>query len=235
MKFLAPIPPSVRSAPDLVALRLREAIFTGELRSGEQLPPETELAKGFGIALMTVRAALSGLRDVGLLVTVRGRNGGTFVSEEVGERIAEAARQAPLSKADIRDLTDWRRGVAGEACFLAARRATGGQLQRLEEAATEFDSHGIKFPEVRFADAKYHTLIAEISGSASLARQEVEIQGLLTKLILGTEHKPLKSKEIAGYSHDEITSAILSGNGEAARQAMIDHAEYTFIWTTMLL
>jgi DNA-binding FadR family transcriptional regulator len=235
MKFLAPIPPSVRSAPDLVALRISEAIFTGELRPGNQLPPETDLAKGFGIALMTVRAALSGLRDIGLLVTVRGRNGGTFVSSEVGERIAEAARQAPMTKDEIRDLTDWRRGVSGEACFLAAKRAPAGKLQLLREAALEFDKHGTKFPDVRFADAKYHTLIAEISGSPTLTRQEIEIQGLLTKLILATESKPVRSKEIAGYSHDEITNAILAGDGETARQAMLDHAEYTFIWTTMLL
>lgn len=235
MKFFAPISPAVRSAPDVVALRIREAIFTGELRPGDQLPPESDLAKAFGIALMTVRAALGGLRDIGLLVTIRGRNGGTFVSNEVGDRIAEAGRQAPLSKLEIRDLTDWRRGVSGEACFLAAERASPAQLQILREAELELVGYGTQFPNVRFADAKFHTLIAEISGSESLRRQEVEIQGLLTKVILAAEHRPVGSKDIAGYNHDELTSFILKGDADSSRRAMLDHAEYTFIWTTMLL
>lgn len=88
---------------------------------------------------------------------------------------------------------------------------------------------------MRFADAKFHTLIAEISGSESLRRQEVEIQGLLTKVILAAEHKPVRSKDIAGYNHDELTSFILKGDADSSRRAMLDHAEYTFIWTTMLL
>lgn len=234
MKIAAPIPPSVRSAPDLVAIRLRDAIFTGELHPGEQLPPEVALAQGFGIALMTVRVALNALKDMGLLVTVRGRNGGTFIAHDVGERIAEAARQSPLSKAEIRDLTDWRRAISGEACYLAAMRATAHERTAIQEASASFDCLGSKFPDVRFADAKYHTLIADTSKSPSLIRNEIEIQRILTEVILSA-HKPLKIKEIAGYNHDEITLAILAGDNDRARQEMVNHAEATFTWATMLL
>lgn len=234
MKIAVPIPSSVRSAPDLVAIRLRDAISTGELRPGEQLPPEVDLARGFGIALMTVRIALNALKDMGLLVTVRGRNGGTFVAMDVGERIAEAARKSPLSKAEIRDLTDWRRAVSGEACYLAAMRATAEERSAIKAASDNFDSLGKTFPDVRFADAKYHTLIAEASKSPRLIRNEIEIQRILTEVILAID-KPLKSKEIAGYSHDDITLAILAGDHDRARQAMLNHAEATFTWVTMLL
>lgn len=234
MKIAVPIPPSVRSAPDLVAIRLRDAIFTGELRPGQQLPPESALAQGFGIALMTVRIALNALKEMGLLVTIRGRNGGTFVATDVGERIAEAAKKSKFSKSEIRDLTDWRRGVSGESCYLAAVRATSAERNAILQASENFDGMGNKFPDVRFADARYHTVIAETSKSPSLIRNEIEIQRILTEVILATD-KPLKSKEIAGYSHDEITSALMTGNGDQARQAMINHAEATFTWATMLL
>ncbi|WP_409314757.1 FadR/GntR family transcriptional regulator [Pseudomonas putida] len=234
MKFLSPLPDAPRSAPDMVALRLRDAITTGELRPGDQLPPETQLAKSFGIALMTVRVALNALRDMGLLSTVRGRNGGTFVAIDVGNKLMEAARQAPLSRAELRDLTDWRRAISGEACFFAATRATRQDLEAIRAAGNEFDSLIHQFPELRFGDARLHSLIAKVSGSEALLRSEMEIQRILTDVILCIE-KPKGTKDLPGYSHDEIIAAIAKGDGELARTVMINHAEGTFTWATLLL
>ncbi|WP_460146790.1 FadR/GntR family transcriptional regulator [Pseudomonas sp. S2_A02] len=234
MNFLAPLPTQVRSTPDLVALRLREAIFTGELRPGDQLPTEAELAKGFGIALMTVRVALAAMKDLGLLDTVRGRNGGTFVASNIGERIAEAARRTPMTKTELRDLTDWRRAISGEACFLAAKRADANEITRIQLAAHTFDELLPKLPDTRFADVRFHGLIAEASKSQSLIRGEIEIQRILTEVILAIE-KPRELKKIAGSCHDGIMAAIASGDGEDARQAMLEHAEETFTWATLLL
>lgn len=231
---LSPLPGAVRSAPDLVALRLREAIFTGELRPGDQLPPEVELARGFGIALMTVRVALNALKDMGVLVTVRGRNGGTFVSHDVGERIAEAARLSPLTKAELRDLTDWRRAISGEACFFAATRASAEERVAIHNAGDNFYQSLPTFPDVRFADARLHSLIAEVSKSENLLRGEIEIQRVLTEVILAIE-KPRGSKHLPGFSHDPIITAITQGNGPAAKEAMLSHAEDTFTWVTLLL
>lgn len=234
MKFLSSLNDASKSTPDLVARRVHEAIATGELRPGDRLPPEVELAQGFGIALMTVRVALGALRDMGLLTTVRGRNGGNFVAVDVGERLAEAARRAPLDRAELRDLTDWRRAISGEACFLAAERASSENLARIRQAGADFDRLLHRFPDLRFADARFHGLIAEISGSAALLRAETEIQLALTDVILAIE-KPVGSRRLTAYTHDPIIAAISLGNGYAAREAMIGHAEDTFSWVTMLL
>ena len=234
MKFLSSLNDASKSTPDLVARRLYEAIATGELRPGDRLPPEVELAQGFGIALMTVRLALGALRDMGLLTTLRGRHGGNFVAEDVGQRLAEAAKRAPLNRAELRDLTDWRRGISGEACFLAAERARPEDLVRIREAGADFDRLLNQFPDLRFADARFHSLIAEFSGSAALLRAETEIQIALTDVILAID-KPGGSRHLTAYTHAPIIEAIASGNGNAAREAMILHAEDTYSWVTMLL
>ncbi|MDR6759125.1 DNA-binding FadR family transcriptional regulator [Mycoplana sp. BE70] len=234
MKFLSSLSDASKSTPNLVARRLHEAIATGELRPGDRLPPEIELAQGFGIALMTVRVALGALRDMGLLTTVRGRNGGNFVAADVGLRLAEAARRAPLSRAELRDLTDWRRAISGEACFLAAERAGPEALTKIREAGKDFDRLLHQFPDLRFADARFHSLIAEVSGSAALLRAETEIQLALTDVILAID-KPIGSRRLTAYTHDPIIEAISHGNGNAGREAMIRHAEDTFSWVTMLL
>jgi GntR family transcriptional regulator len=58
-----------------------EMISTGELAAGDRLPREQDLAAVFGVSRMTLRQALSGLQQRGVLDRVPGRSGGTFVVE----------------------------------------------------------------------------------------------------------------------------------------------------------
>ena len=73
-----------------VERRLADAIRVGVFGDGDQLPSEAELAAQLGVATVTLREALVGLRRTGLVETRRGRNGGTFVHAP-----AEAAAGAP--------------------------------------------------------------------------------------------------------------------------------------------
>src|SRR6478735_3578296 len=59
-----------------------DAIVAGVLRDGERLPSESELAKRLGVAVVTAREALVALRDKGLVLTRRGRDGGSFVTHD---------------------------------------------------------------------------------------------------------------------------------------------------------
>ena len=61
--------------------RLGTAIRLGLLAPGDRLPPERDLADQLGIARSTLRQALTSLTESGHLVAMRGRGGGTFVSE----------------------------------------------------------------------------------------------------------------------------------------------------------
>jgi GntR family transcriptional regulator len=72
-----------RSGPPAYAQiedRLAEAIAGGDLRAGDRLPPERELAGRFGVSRMTLRQALDSLARRGLVVRTVGRRGGTFAS-----------------------------------------------------------------------------------------------------------------------------------------------------------
>lgn len=52
-----------------------------DLRPGARLPGERDLAAAIGVSRMTLRQALAGLTDKGVLVRVAGRSGGAFVAE----------------------------------------------------------------------------------------------------------------------------------------------------------
>lgn len=234
MEFLTPLDPAGTSAPDMVFRRLREAIATGDLSPGVRLPSEAELARGFGVAVMTVRVALAVARDMGLLTTIRGRHGGNFVATDVTERMAEVARRKKLDPRLMRELTDWRRAISGEACLLAAERGKAEDFARIRDAAAAFDDMLPEFPAPRFADARLHLLIAEISGSSRLLAQEKDIQTEMTDVILSVAGH-LYSKDYTNASHARIVAAICARKGEAARKAMVRHAEETCAWVSALL
>ena len=62
--------------------RLGTAIKLGLLEPGARLPAERELCRQLGISRSTLRQALTTLVQSGHLISLRGRSGGTFVSEE---------------------------------------------------------------------------------------------------------------------------------------------------------
>jgi GntR family transcriptional regulator len=65
-----------------LAAGLRSRILQGEWMPGEALPPESLLAKSYGVALGTLRQALALLVSEGLLERFHGR--GTFVKAGIG-------------------------------------------------------------------------------------------------------------------------------------------------------
>ena len=73
---------SRRQSPQEIADTLRERIRSGELRAGDRLPTQAELAEEFGVERGTVRQALRELQEDGLL---------TNVSKGSPPRIAEPA------------------------------------------------------------------------------------------------------------------------------------------------
>jgi len=66
--------------------RVAEAIAAGDLKAGDRLPPERELAGQLGVSRMTLRQALQTLERRGLVRRTVGRRGGTFVGEPKIER-----------------------------------------------------------------------------------------------------------------------------------------------------
>lgn len=72
-------PTPLRLMYEQVAEHIAARIGAGELAPGTKLPPERELAAGYGVAYNTMRSSMEILRDRGLIVTMHGR--GTYVAE----------------------------------------------------------------------------------------------------------------------------------------------------------
>lgn len=78
--------PSREPAAADVRRRLLDQISRGQLRPGERLGAERDLAVALGVSRSTVRQALSALADAGVVRRVPGRGGGTFVRQNKLDR-----------------------------------------------------------------------------------------------------------------------------------------------------
>ena len=94
-----PRPPYVQVADDL-----RAAITTGRYAPGERLPSGRDLAREYGVALMTMQRALTALADEGYVALYKSR--GAFVrSPEAGGGAGPRPTLDGLAQ-EVRDLRD---------------------------------------------------------------------------------------------------------------------------------
>jgi len=125
--------------------RVAEAVTAGDLRQGDRLPPERELAERLGVSRMTLRQALESLSKRGLLVRSRGRRGGTFIARPKIER--DMTNLAGLTQ-QLR-----RQGHRADARVLTARR--GGCGRRTAEALGLAPGHDVfEIVRLRLSDGE---------------------------------------------------------------------------------
>lgn len=77
---------AIGPAAEEVRRQLLEQISRGQLRPGERLGAERDLALSLGVSRSTVRQALAALEEAGVVSRVPGRGGGTFVRRKKLER-----------------------------------------------------------------------------------------------------------------------------------------------------
>ncbi|MFC5750308.1 FadR/GntR family transcriptional regulator [Actinomadura rugatobispora] len=212
-----------RGRAETITRRLADAISLGLLADGEQLPSEPDLAARLGVATVTVREALSELREQGLIVTRRGRGGGSFVRAPKQEETAERLRRrlSDLTVADLRDIGDHYSTLAAGAALLAAERASPDDLERLGEAAEAFaGAAGIE--RQHHTDGRFHVEVAAAAQSARLTREEIRTQTDIGPL-LWLPGADVHTRRRLDLQHREIVAAIAAEDGELAARLARRH------------
>ncbi len=109
-------PTPVMRPVDQVRLSIVRAIAAGQLRPGDRLPAEAEQARGFQVSRAAVREALRSLVDIGLVRTVPGRGGGSFVNRADADPVARNLGEAMdvllhLDAINVAELLEARRAL----------------------------------------------------------------------------------------------------------------------------
>lgn len=222
--------PAAGNAFESTVEQLATAIRLGVFADGELLPPERELAARLGVSRMTLREAIAALRDSDMVVTRRGRGGGTRVSW-AGDIPGESGRAhrgpaAPRRGADLEDALVFRAVVEpGAAAAAAGRPLAGDQRAWLVQCRTEVKEAPDEGAH-RVADSRLHLAIATCAGSPLLVEAVTRAQAAMQELLGAI---PVLPRNIAhsNSQHEAIVKAILDGDPEGARAAMEEHCAAT--------
>jgi DNA-binding FadR family transcriptional regulator len=204
-----------------VEQRLAEAIRSGVLVEGERLPSEPELAAMLGVAVVTVREALIGLRAQGLATTTRGRGGGTFVT--AGATVDEEAlaeRLGSMSRSELQDRATQYALVLAGCAEIAAERADAAEAESLRSLLPPYDDAPADATDVgswRHADAELWLSIAALTQSSRITREVVRLEadfGMIVRIPLSDPE--VRARTLAG--HERLIDAIEAGDADAARR-----------------
>ena len=206
-----------------VVSQLREMIHKGELRPGDRLPPERDLAKLLGVSRPTLRAGISSLAAVGVLQPRRGA--GTFVVETEGPPALDSNAlrlMASLQGFTPAEMFEARRSLEMAIAGLAAERATGDQLASMSEELTGMFASLDEPAQFLVHDMRFHQTVAAASGNRILTALMNMVATILFEVRSKTVKRATDLKESAEM-HRAIYRAIRERSPESARDAMRDH------------
>jgi DNA-binding FadR family transcriptional regulator len=157
---MVPDPGSRRPLPEQVARRLLELIRSGNLRPGDRLPAERDLAAMFAVSVPSVREALRALAILGVLQRERG--GAVRVSSlALKELFAPLQLLLPLNADNIDTHYRARVFVDGGIGRMAAQSITPEALARLRHLL-ELQATLLEDPVgFRVADLEFHQIVLD--------------------------------------------------------------------------
>ena len=207
-----------------IVQQIEESIVKGDLKTGDQLPAERELAQRFGVSRTAVREAVKALREKGLVEAYSGR--GTFITD--------GTRQAVRQSLDLmsrmgqqegsRDLAEVRAILEPEIAALAAQRIQEPELATMREAVAVMDKAGQDPDAYIEADLDFHLALAEGASNPLILSLIDSIVGLLREQRLRI-FKVSGGPERGQAHHKKILEAIERRDADKAREAMRSHLE----------
>jgi GntR family transcriptional repressor for pyruvate dehydrogenase complex len=214
-----------RRLSDQVSAQIQVRIASGELRSGDKLPPERELAETFGVSRGAVREALRSLERTGLVSLQAGARGGAFIGEGDPSLIGDSFRNLyQLGSVSLDELTEARLWLASTVVRIACARATDSDLDALAanvDEAEELIKAG-RFEEKIDVQIEFHNLLASTTRNAVMAM----LMGAVMEVMRDFAHAA------GGERHDltikarrRLLDALRQRDADEAVTAMTEHLE----------
>jgi len=202
--------------------QIMDLIKNNELKPGDKLPPERELAKKLSISRNSLREAFRVLESRGLVKSKPG--GGRYIREmrKNGYNNTENIILS-LEKSSILELLEAREMFEVKIAKLAAQRATTEDIELIEKALNKInEEEELKHGKETESDTEFHLAIA----SASHNFVFVNIIKLHLDLLRDTREKTWEipgRREEQQEEHQAIFKAIKEHNSKKAGEAMLKH------------
>jgi len=207
--------------------RIRIAIFRGDLKPGDQLPSEPELARQLAVGRSAVREAIRILESAGLLTVRRGHGGGTFVQErDVASLVPVFADILRLALVEVSELTRTRvlleTVVIQEAGALIKPIDVAILHENVDQAEKYYHQGEV---ELRLAaNLDFHMKLARIAASPVL---ELNVGAVIKLLSYYLETIPPTAEMVEGTlaGHRQLIEHLAAGQVQEAVDLNRQHIE----------
>jgi DNA-binding FadR family transcriptional regulator len=134
-------PGRTRRVFEEICERIRNQLISGELKPGDRLPAERDLAEMYQVSRTAVHEALIILEIVGLLKLRKGRNGGAFISDHSPGLFTRSFRDMlDFGQASLEMLLEARAIIQVAVVQAACERATEDDFALLQRNIDETEA-----------------------------------------------------------------------------------------------
>jgi DNA-binding FadR family transcriptional regulator len=209
------------SAVNSVRARIALAVDLGLLAPGERIPPVNEVAAALDVSEASVRRALEALTQDGVLVRLRGRNGGTLVADVPTRESVQEVDAYRSEKEHVHHLIDQRIVLDCGVAALAARYATKAQVTRLSRLVDRMDGAST-WAGFHRTDERFHVGVAEAARLPGFTSTYCTVLHDLYRFYLPY---PVEHLRESNREHRELVQALIDRDVAAATDVARRHVE----------
>ncbi|WP_016910603.1 FadR/GntR family transcriptional regulator [Streptomyces xiaopingdaonensis] len=207
---------------ELVLESVEERVLAGELRVGDRLPPERELAPVLGVSRSALREALRVLETIGVLVAQAGRgpDAGARIVRNPDDALGRVLRlHFALGSYGLEDVLEARVILERSSFEAAARHASPEDLDVAEELLAGMSRPDVGVADFNDLDTRFHVQIARSSGNeltstlTSAVRESV--RPLILRALETVEDWPATAYAL-NEEHTELLRLLREGRGPEA-------------------
>lgn len=210
------------SVSQRIVTQIEQLLDSGNLKPGDRLPTERDLAQLVGASRPSVREAVRILQAQGRLDVKHGL--GVFVVEPPATPDLGAALNSP--ELDIDELFSMREVLEVPAASWAAERITEAEVESLrrilDDLDAAFDTDPADFQQLARLDAAFHLTIADIADNRFLRQTSHVLHDILISGMKSTLLIPGR-REKSRAQHERILDALAANDPGAAGRAARTH------------
>ena len=206
-----------------IAEQIRGAILDGELKIGEQLPPEKDFAKHFGVSKSSLREAYRALEAYGLLEIRQGMSGGAFIKKVDLATVKDSlVNYFFFQNPGLRSYTQVRTFIEPQVVKICAKKITAADIEYLEKNISDMEQEIDGKSFISNLDIAFHKKLVDITENEiiSLVVESIQTALINIKQIVHTDEQFLK---MVCQGHKQIVKALKEKDPEQASKAMLEH------------
>ena len=209
---------------DQVIDQIKSKIKSGEIKKGDRLPSEREMAESIGVSRTSVREAIRALEVVGLVESKQGA--GNYIKTNFDNSLFEPLSvMFMLQESSVKEMYDLRETLELECAKLSAQNIEDNELALLTAIVDRMYLAGSEEESLEL-DIKFHYLIAKASRNVLLINVLDVISQLMDEFIQKSRMQILhegNTKESLLEIHENLLRALKSRDESKVYDAMKVH------------